>query len=557
MPESIRSSTPRHPDAPFSNPGWQLWPGLLLASLLLILAGGGLGALFWQAELPRVAVLWENRYLRNVLSFTLWQATLSVALSLLLALPVARALARQPCFPGRSLLLRLMELSLVVPTIVAVSGVVGVYGRQGWLTTLVNDWAPALSWNLYGINGIVLTHVFFNAPLAARILLQTLENVPQPQWRIASQLGLSSGWVWRALEWPALRPVLPGIAALIFTLCFTSFAIIMTLGGGPAATTLEVAIYQSLRFDFDFGRAALLATVQLLICGSVWWLASRRDMTHALVPGRQVAEQVPRKDGSGLRGLWDRLLLLTFTLFLIAPLAAVALRGLPGLVSTLTQSGSGGRLWDATLLSLAIAIPAGASSVLAALLVLASNGSTQKGIPGQISATAAYLPLMVPPLVLGTGLFLLLRPQLGVTSEGLILVGLINSIMALPFVLQMLRGPLRGLDIASIHQADQLGILGWYRWRWLHWPRMRRPFALAMAYATGLSLGDFGVIALFGSPEEPTIPVLLYQQLGSYQMAAAAGTGLWLITVLLAVFALFNLLGRPPATAHLREPEHA
>ncbi len=76
--------------------------------------------------------------------------------------------------------------------------------------------------------------------------------------RTASQLGLGGWWLWRAVHWPAIKPVLPGVAALVFTLCFTSFAIIMTLGGGPGTTTLEVAIYQALRFEFDFARAHCL-----------------------------------------------------------------------------------------------------------------------------------------------------------------------------------------------------------------------------------------------------------------------------------------------------------
>ena len=86
-----------------------------------------------------------------------------------------------------------------------------------------------------------------------------------------------------------------------------------------------------------------------------------------------------------------------------------------------------------------------------------------------------------------------------------------------------------------------------------------------MAYGTGLSLGDFGVIALFGAPGEPTIPVLLYQQLGSYQMAAAAASGLWLLLLLLGLFAFFNLLGRQHprvkrvghTVTEYPEPDHA
>ncbi|WP_288373358.1 ABC transporter permease subunit, partial [uncultured Marinobacter sp.] len=256
QPQSLRP-------APLSAPAWQLAPGLIIALALIGLVLLGLGALLHTAGTLEFEELWQSRYLRGVVWFTVWQAVLSVFLSLLIALPVAMTLARLSHFPGRSLL-RLMELSLVLPTIVAVSGIIGVYGRQGWLTSLLNGWLPDHGWSLYGLNGILLAHVFFNAPLAARILLQALESVPAPRLRVASQLGLSGWWLWRTVRWPALRPVLPGVSALVFTLCFTSFAIIMTLGGGPRATTLEVAIYQALRFEFDFGQAAILATIQLV-----------------------------------------------------------------------------------------------------------------------------------------------------------------------------------------------------------------------------------------------------------------------------------------------------
>lgn len=530
---------------PFSRAAWRLWPGLIIAFALLVLALTGLGALIWETSLPDFNQLWHNRYLRSVVVFTAWQAFLSVVLSLLVALPVARVLARQPSFPGRSALLRVMELSLVLPSIVAVSGLVSVYGRQGWLTGLAHDWLGA-SWNLYGINGIVLAHVFFNAPLAARILLQAIEGAPASQRRVAAQLGLNRWWYWRTVEWPAVKPIMPGLGALVFTLCFTSFAIVMTLGGGPATTTIEVAIYQSLRFEFDASQAALLAMVQLVICGCLWWLASRYGLTASLLPNRRVAAHRSKPGSSVKARLADSAVVGCFVLFLTMPLLAILLRGLPGMASAFFTDGifsMSPALLDATLRSLAIALPAGLICVSAALLILACRTSGSIPAVTRFTDVAAYLPLMIPPLVLGTGLFLLFRPSLGNSSQGLVLVTLINAMMALPFVLQMLRGPLASLDSASSQQADQLGILGWYRWRWLHWPRMRRPLALAMAYGTGLSLGDFGVIALFGSPGRPTLPVLLYQQLGSYRVDAAAATGLWLVLILLVLFSLFNWLG--------------
>lgn len=71
----------------------------------------------------------------------------------------------------------------------------------------------------------------------------------------------------------AYQGVLPQLGALVFALCFTSFAIVMTLGGGPKATTIEVAIFQAIRFDFDLAKAVYLSLLQMffaaLFCGWV------------------------------------------------------------------------------------------------------------------------------------------------------------------------------------------------------------------------------------------------------------------------------------------------
>ena len=82
---------------------------------------------------------------------------------------------------------------------------------------------------------------------------------------ICLDMGFTPAQIFRHLDWPVLRTELPGIAALIFLMCFKSFAIVLALGGGPSRSTLEVAIYEALKIDLDFGRVAWLALIQLAI----------------------------------------------------------------------------------------------------------------------------------------------------------------------------------------------------------------------------------------------------------------------------------------------------
>ena len=144
----------------------------------------------------------------------------------------------------------------------------------------------------------MLAHVSLNAPFIARALLGPLESHPGERWRLAASLGFSARDCFRHLDWPALRRELPGLAALTFLLCFTSFAVVLTLGGGPRNATLEVAIYEAIRVEADFTRAGWLALIQMAIGAALATLIApllRRP------PEESAAGRAPRRARTGGR----------------------------------------------------------------------------------------------------------------------------------------------------------------------------------------------------------------------------------------------------------------
>ena len=352
-----------------------------LGFLSLALAAGFLPVLALGLERGLAGV---DPYVLRVLRFTLLQAGLSTILSLLLGLPVGRALARRGAFPGRAIIVRLLNLPLALPSIVVIIGIVEVYGAKGWLGGI---------FDIYGLQGILLAHVFFNLPLAARLVLSELERAPPESWKLAAELGFGPWQVWRHVEWPQLRGSLPGIALLIFLLCAASFAIVLTLGGGPSATTLEVAIYQSLRADFDPERAAMLAFVQLALCATLALLAQKwGGLAQGFAPLRLAAR---RFDGQSLAAKLGDGALIAFALaLLLPPLAALVAAGLghimfsPLLLKAAATSlllGSG-----SAVLALAIVWP---------LASLAARSPTWRRVAG----LAVLTSWIVPPAVLATG----------------------------------------------------------------------------------------------------------------------------------------------------------
>ena len=496
-----------------------------------------------------------DAYVWRVTRFTLLQASLSTVLSIVLAIPVARALARQPSFPGRVWIIRLLALPLGLPALVAALGLIGVWGRQGLLNT-------ALAWlgldqpiSIYGLSGILLAHVFFNLPLAARLMLGGLDRIPGEYWLVGANLGMRPLSIFRFVEWPAIRGLLPGIAGLIFMLCLTSFTLVLTLGGGPAASTIEVAIYQALRFDFDPPRAIALSVLQIALTAVL--LVAMRLLMPAVDEGHGGGREIRRFDGRDLTGrVSDSLVIALAVLFLALPLGSVVASGLQ---SDLWKLMGDPMAQQALVTSLVIALVSGTLCVAATALMIRARQialaprhppKLHRGFAGFISMSAS-LVLLVPPVVLGAGWFLLLRPLGDVAAFAPLLVILINMLMALPFVYRVLEPAMATHAARTGRLSASLGLSGLQRLRRVDWPGLRRPLLMALSFACALSLGDLGAVALFGSQDMVTLPYLLYSRMGSYRTTDAAGLAFFLGLVCLAL----TIAGTPAAEEKHGRPD--
>ena len=515
---------------------WWWVPGISALVVIVALVGLPLLALLRFADFDQLFSPFSDPWLRRVITFSWYQAALSTLLSVGLAVPVARSLSRRSNFPGRELLLKLFSVSLIVPTIVAVFGIVAVYGRSGWLNTVLAEFGfPAIA-SIYGLFGILLAHVFFNLPLAVRIILQALDSVPQSNWKLAAQLGMSRWQRFKLLEWHVLKLQLPGLCLLIFTLCFTSFAIVMTLGGGPKATTIEVAIYQALRFDFDLGSAVTLATLQFAFCALLMLIAAMFQRTDPLVSFAVVSAQRFESDSRFLKALDAVSIGIAFLLVLL-PLGAIALSAMnPVLLKVLSLQSTTQAIFN----TLWVAVLSGTlATVLGLCLIFSARHLSvrlQLHLGSRALEMAGLVILIIPPIVLGTGLFLWLRPYADVFSIALVLVVLVNALMGLPFVLKVVAVPASQNLMKHDRLCASLGMSGLQRMRLVEWPVLRKPIGLAMAIATALSAGDLTVIALFGSERMTTLPYLLYQRIGSYRMLEGSATALILLVVCIGLF---------------------
>jgi thiamine transport system permease protein len=216
-----------------SIPKLGLWVAIAIAAFVV----SALGALLVAAPSLNIAQVWSDPYYRHVTKFSFYQSFLSTLLSVGLAIPVAHALSRRT-FPGKSLLLKLFATTLVLPVLVGVFGLLAIYGNSGLISSAFVWFDSKLPFSIYGLNGILLAHVFFNLPYATRLLLQSLESIPAEQHKLCAHLGMGHWHKFKWVEWPRLRQQLPHVCGLVFMLCFTSFATVMALGGGPKSNGL-------------------------------------------------------------------------------------------------------------------------------------------------------------------------------------------------------------------------------------------------------------------------------------------------------------------------------
>lgn len=472
----------------------------------------------------------------HLVSMTAIQAGLTTILSLLVGTALAWALNRLR-FPGRDLVVGLFASAIVTPGLIVAFGLLSVWGRVGW----VNQASLALTGHplevpLFGLGGILAAHVILDASFAARILLARLDAIPEKRLKTGQSLGLGAWQRFAVIDWPMLRTTLPGLAAIIFLLAFTSFPIVLLLGGGPANQTLEVAIYAAVRLDFDLRGAVTLALVQIGICSAIIIAASAFAPISASTGGSTPPSW---RDGSAARIVQWTVLVFGIVGFAL-PLLAILIDGIgPGIVEVASRAS----FWKALGTSLALG---SGSALLTLLLALAIGmGRAASGIPLlRVGIGApAYAYLAVPAVVLSLGAFLLVR-NAGLMPEAAapVVVLLANALLSLPFALATLAPPLDAIAERRGRLIRSLGLSGWRQFIAVEWPLIGREAGVVLALAFCFSLGDLGVIALFGTEDFATLPLLMYRALGAYRSNDAATIAALMLVITIAAFVLLPRL---------------
>lgn len=516
------------------------------------------------------------RYYWRVLAFTAGQAALSTALTLAVGLPGAYVFARYE-FPGKALLRAVAGVPFVMPTVVVAVALGALLGPRG----LINQGLQATFGlatppiRLSGLQAVLLAHIFYNYTVVLRLVGGFWANLDPRLEEAAAVLGASRLRALLRVTLPLLAPALGAAALLIFIFTFTSFGVMVILGG-PRLATLEVEIYRQTAQLLRLDVAATLALIQL-VCTLGLSFAYTRLAARATTPLElQPRSHTARPPRTPRERLLVGATVLLITLLLGAPLAALALRSVlapgPGAPRftlaaylALDQNLTGSAFFvpptvaianslriaaTTTLLALSIGIPAAYLLARRTAPPGAPPDARRRGTAGVALLDALFmLPLGTSAVTLGLGYLVALSvPGLGGLRTSPWLIPVLHTLVALPFVIRALAPVLRARSPRQREAAALLGASPAQVWLRVELPQIAPALAIGAVFAFTVSLGEFGATLLLARPDAPTLPVMIFRFLGqpgalNYGQALALATILMLVTAL--GFLLLERL-RPP-----------
>lgn len=496
--------------------------------------GAGLPGIIAEPVYPRV--IW----------FTAWQAAASTVLTLAAGLPGAYVYARYRFF-GKRLLYALTAVPFVLPSVVVASGFKALLGPRGvlntWAMGAFHMEAPPIRIE-HTIWFILLAHVFYNHAVVVRIVGGFWSRLPPSLTQAARTLGASPLKVFTGVTLPLLVPALAAASMLVFTFCFSSFGVILILGG-PRFATIEVEIYRQAVHLFDLKTAGVLSLIQIgfALAFLGFYTGLMRRTAHQFSPHPHELSQRPPSSAKDYALLFGNGMVVLA--LLVAPMAALALQSVHGpdgltldYYRRLFENTTDGLFIVSPLKALVSSVSFASATLVVSLvlgLATAIHLSRDKGVFSRMLDPVLMLPLATSAVTLGLGFVVAFdEPPLNL-RRSVILVPIAHTLVAYPFVVRSLLPSLRGIPSSLREAAYTLGASPARTFVSVILPIVSRALAVGAVFAFTMSIGEFGATLFVARPANPTMTLTVYRYLSqpgdlNYGCAMAMSTLLMAVT---------------------------
>jgi len=443
-----------------------------------------------------------NPSMLRIIWFSLWQAVLSVLVTMIFAIPATWALSRFQ-FPGARLCRGLLTAPFVLPSIVVAAGVLAVSQRTGVVSIL---WA----------------HVVFNVAVVVRLVGPRWEFLHPKYESLAATMGASPAQTFVYIVWPNIRSAVISATALVFTYCFTSFGVISIVGGFSRRTVETEIFTQSVRLG-NTDVAIALAIIQMIVVLLVFQISrpSLRQFSSVDVITHPMSLFVKP------RGRWIVLAsvgspVIVVSLPLVATLIrSVSYRGhisfhawttvLGGTLPQLTVS-----TWRVIGTSLLFSAITAVVTVSLALMAAQQMGRQWFQYPEQrrILRFITSLPLVVSAATLGLGLVITFNKDPFAWRSHTWLIPVIHALIALPVAIRILEPAMQAIPSSLRDNAALLGASPWHTWLRIEIALLRPALLRSVGIAAAISLGEFGVTSFLTRSNSTTMTMAITQLLG-------------------------------------------
>ena len=485
----------------------------------------------------------NNSYTHRIIYFTLYQAFLSSFICCILAIPFSLALNRHKQLKIVKIIISLCGFSFVIPSILIVYAVIKLFGNNGFLNTYFYFYNFFSFETIYGIKGILIAHILLNTPFATRLFFQNLNNIPSKYYEISRSIRLPYLSNIIKLEIPVIKQNLFTVFSIIFSLCFLSFAIVMALGGGPKYSSIEVSIYQYALFELNFNKAIILSFIQIAICLFFVFIGFFKLKGSNFFEVDINAFSHPHKDIRFVI-ISDLILILVFSLFLFSPILLIIFNFLSCDFNNIFLNFN---FINAFLNSLIISVITGSLvSIFGLSLSILLVINYKNFLIQQILFLFSSLIIIVSPIILSLGYFIILDDLRYIIVFKYLIVILINCIFLIPFAILILFNNLKNiyLDHIDIQKSFRLKLIDYFK---ILFPLMRKNFLYVFSFSTVITLGDFTIISFFKDQNFETLPSYLFKLISVYRFNEASFVAGFILIVSLIIYFLidnFNYQGK-------------
>lgn len=534
-----------------------LWPNARLIAL-------GLDSRFSSGLQSWASVLAEGD-VQSAVWFTFWQAFVSTVATLVIALPAAYVLYRKS-FQGQQIIRAIITIPLVLPTIVVAIIFVSFQKAHELYSNIGMSF-----WSENRIYWIIAAHVFINFAIAVRTIGGYWAGLDRSPEEAAEISGAGRLRTFISISAPQLKPAIISAAALVFLFCFTSFGVIVILGGGQV-TSIETEISVAALQFLDLQKAAVLAIVQTAITLTAFALGQRFGRGAIGLDQISDSDQAKPIDRRDLPALVTTLAFIIG--LLVIPILLVIARAFEtesgvGLQNFINLAGRGDRdLLNVTVgqaslnsvrnlfVALALALPMGlAVSFLTSRRVLEpsvksgardASASRAARAGGKILDSAFMLPMGVSSVVLGLGFLITFGGGPLAIRSSWVVLPIVQALIALPLIIRVLQPALLGIESEQLEAAKTSGATAWQIWWRIELPIIAPALKTATVFAVLTSIGEFGAASLLVAGDQATISTVLTQLISrpgssNYGMAMAMAALLVLFSTALVLLAQLKI----------------